>query len=387
MCKVVFRHGLFATVAALCLLCGIARAQENKASTKRAPELTSAVISEDGELVSALLRQGADPNGRGPDGMTPLHHAASGGSLTVAVLLLSSGAGVGAKDSLGMTPLHYAAFSGHPDVAKLLLDEGAAVNARDLAGRTPLHCAAAGGSTPVAELLISAGADTGAKTSGGLRPSDVAAKDGHAELADFLRRDSGGTEEGTVPGKRRVYTNADVAAVSGHEQPAEGGRPAEAQEASVAERPVPDQNPSSPGIAAAAGDGFRRALELGEWNEDIDGSVKFAKESRKTLLALFTGSDWCHFCKVLESSVLTTGIFKDFVRGKYVLLYVDFPRKKTVQKDVLQKRRKFQSKFSVGGYPTLVILKNGEQYIDKITGFQSGMDAEKYVARIESIAR
>ena len=39
--------------------------------------------------------------------------------------------------------------------------------------------------------------------------------------------------------------------------------------------------------------------------DDFDMALESAKKSGKTVLAVFSGSDWCYWCKVLEKDYLS----------------------------------------------------------------------------------
>lgn len=83
------------------------------------------------EIVTLLLDRGADMNGSGYDGMTPLHYAVhrlplAAGNLEFVTLLLDRGADVNARDDNGCTPLHRVDFAERPDVVALLASRGAA---------------------------------------------------------------------------------------------------------------------------------------------------------------------------------------------------------------------------------------------------------------------
>jgi hypothetical protein len=79
------------------------------------------------DVVSLLLKNGADPESRDHQGRAALHRASQGGqlviaesSLEIARLLVNSGANVSVADKEGQTPLHAAARSGYHDIAELL---------------------------------------------------------------------------------------------------------------------------------------------------------------------------------------------------------------------------------------------------------------------------
>lgn len=387
------RLAFLAWIAAPLAVAVLTAGQGSKPAGASLQDLVGAVKANDASRVAELLRQGADPNGMDANGMTPLHFASYRGGMTVALRLVAEGADVHARDSLGLRPLHAAAFSGRANVARLLIALGASVNARDNAGMTPLHCAAANGNREVAEILLGAGADLQALSNGGLTPAETASLGGHVALAKLLST-SGAAPVSPSPemSKAHVYTNDDLAEVrsrnrlANEEQLASGRAPKEAPVPSVPGTTAKEPQ-GKEGILTVSGGAFRRAFEQGAWNEDIEGAVKFAKEIHKPLLALFTGSDWCAFCKRLEVRVLSTEMFRERVKGNYVLLYVDLPRTKSVPKEVLEQRRRFAARFEVRGYPTLVVLKDGDKYLDRISGFPSGTDAEKYISRIEEIAQ
>ena len=56
------------------------------------------------------------------------------------------------------------------------------------------------------------------------------------------------------------------------------------------------------------------------WYDDFDLALKAAQTAQKKLYILFTGSDWCSWCKKLKANVLETKEFKDFAAGKLILL-------------------------------------------------------------------
>jgi ankyrin repeat protein len=84
--------------------------------------------------------------------MTPLHFAATTGSVDAARLLLQKGADVEAKSKSGVTALMIAATMGHTDVVRLLVQEGNAdpETSHSWSQLTALHLAAEMGHSEVA---------------------------------------------------------------------------------------------------------------------------------------------------------------------------------------------------------------------------------------------
>ena len=122
-------------------------------------------------------------------GETPLHIAASNGTLDIVEFIANKNAGINMTDFKGRTPLHCAAERGFVDVASFLVESLAIMEAKDRLGRTPLYVAAEGGFQGVVDLLADNGADVNAFRSQGKkrRPALVAAAaGGHSEVVAAL---------------------------------------------------------------------------------------------------------------------------------------------------------------------------------------------------------
>lgn len=132
-------------------------------------------------------------------GATPLHTAASSGSVAVVHALLvvmaaAAASAVMARDREGNTPLHAAAEHGHADSAQLLVAAapGAAVVRNGTACRTPLFAAAASGHASVVAVLLGAAPGTAFleelefETGWYCTPLHAAAAEGHAAVVELL---------------------------------------------------------------------------------------------------------------------------------------------------------------------------------------------------------
>jgi ankyrin repeat protein len=94
--------------------------------------LGEACAGQDLPAVDALLKAGADVNGRDPKGSTALHQAARNGHLKLlARLLEQKDIEVDRADGDGLSALMHAVSGNQPDSAELLLDKGADPGRRD----------------------------------------------------------------------------------------------------------------------------------------------------------------------------------------------------------------------------------------------------------------
>ncbi len=90
------------------------------------------------DVAKALIAKDADVN---KPGWTPLHYAATGGSLPMLQLLLDDDAFIDAQAPNGNTPLMMAAYYSTPEAVKLLIEAGADVKMRNQSGKTALDFA------------------------------------------------------------------------------------------------------------------------------------------------------------------------------------------------------------------------------------------------------
>lgn len=122
------------------------------------------------------------------------------------------------------------------------------------------------------------------------------------------------------------------------------------------------------------------------FTDDWDAALKKAAAEKKTVFALFTGSDWCIWCKRLEGEVLSQKAFSDEVGKTFVPVFLDFPNDKSLVKAATLKRnRELAEKYSIRGYPTVLLLDAKGEVLAQ-TGYQQG-GPEKYLAHVKGLVQ
>jgi len=95
--------------------------------------------------------------------------------------------------------------------------------------------------------------------------------------------------------------------------------------------------------AAKSNTGPYKAKNEG-WHVNLDVAYQESQKTGKPIMANFTGSDWCGWCKRLDRCVFEKNV---------VLLELDFPRRFRVPADIAQQNRGLQQSLGVRGYPTI----------------------------------
>jgi protein disulfide-isomerase len=92
------------------------------------------------------------------------------------------------------------------------------------------------------------------------------------------------------------------------------------------------------------------------WLVDLDEAYAISVKEKKPILANFTGSDWCGWCKKLDADVFSKPEFKAWAKENVVLLELDFPRRFQIPQKNQQQNAAMQQALQITGYPTVWVL-------------------------------
>lgn len=114
-----------------------------------------------------------------------------------------------------------------------------------------------------------------------------------------------------------------------------------------AQSPAQVQNVSQTEVYKASSEG---------WLVNLDEAYAISKKTGKPIMANFTGSDWCGWCKRLKANVFVHDEFKQWAEKNVVLLELDFPRSFKIPAEIQQQNQSLQSAFQVQGFPTVWVF-------------------------------
>jgi len=101
------------------------------------------------------------------------------------------------------------------------------------------------------------------------------------------------------------------------------------------------------------------------WLTNYEEVYQKSTNEDKPILANFTGSDWCGWCKKLKKAVFDTKVFQNWADENVVLFELDYPRRTPQDPAIKKQNAELQQIFRgvVRGYPT-VLLFNIERTFD-----------------------
>jgi len=128
---------------------------------------------------------------------------------------------------------------------------------------------------------------------------------------------------------------------------------------------------------------FGLKTEAADWETDFTKASTNASQAGMYMLLDFSGSDWCGWCMKLDKEVFSKPDFKVFAKTNLVCVLVDFPRQKKQSKKLKDQNSELAKKYSIRGYPTVLVLAPDGSLIGT-TGYQEG-GAKKYVDHLKEM--
>ena len=124
----------------------------------------------------------------------------------------------------------------------------------------------------------------------------------------------------------------------------------------------------------------------GEWTMDLDAAKKVAAEKNLPILLDFSGSDWCGWCKLMESNVFEKKEWTAYATNHIMQVLIDFPHDKTlVPEKYVKRNKKLQKDYNIAGFPTFIILeKDGKTEAGRLSAGQD-KTPQSFIAEISRL--
>ncbi len=117
--------------------------------------------------------------------------------------------------------------------------------------------------------------------------------------------------------------------------------------------------------------------QAASWGTDLPAALKQAAASGKNVLVVFTGSDWCPPCIALKKNVLSKADFAEYAKANFVLVELDFPRRKQLPAALRAANDKLAAQYKVTGFPTTLALSPDGKELARVVGGVANLDALK----------
>ena len=119
------------------------------------------------------------------------------------------------------------------------------------------------------------------------------------------------------------------------------------------------------------------------WTDSLKVAITRAKAENKYIMALFTGSDWCEYCSLLDKEVFSTPEFKEWAAKNVIKLYLDFPKYHSLPEKISAQNVAIFQRLGVEGFPTAVFFTSQGQPLTSL-GYLPGGGAN-WIKQIEML--
>lgn len=126
--------------------------------------------------------------------------------------------------------------------------------------------------------------------------------------------------------------------------------------------------------------------QAGDFLTDFETAKKKAAKDNKPLLVKFTGSDWCPPCIKLDKEVFSKKDFKSAVEKDFVVVILDFPRKKELPAEQTKANKEVAKKYGLKSYPTVMLMDQKGKVFKSMSGY-SGGGVEPYLKVLKDSLR
>jgi len=117
--------------------------------------------------------------------------------------------------------------------------------------------------------------------------------------------------------------------------------------------------------------------------EDAAQAFVISAESKKPVLLIFSGSDWCAPCIRFNKEVLTTEQFQYYASNHFVLLKADFPQRKKLDKALVEQNEELADRYNpTGQFPHILLLHPDQSVL--ATLHYKNQNSEEFISQLSS---
>lgn len=115
---------------------------------------------------------------------------------------------------------------------------------------------------------------------------------------------------------------------------------------------------------------------------DAQKAFRVAGETRKPVLLVFAGSDWCAPCIRFEKQVLSENDFLEFAKENLVVLKADFPQRKKLPPAEQEQNDTLAEQYNPKGiFPKIVLVRVDKTAVSTLS--YNNETSEEFIAQLK----
>lgn len=133
---------------------------------------------------------------------------------------------------------------------------------------------------------------------------------------------------------------------------------------------------------------FTISVSAQVWETSLELAKDKASKEGKSIILVFSGSDWCIPCMKLEKNIWESQDFIEYSKTHFILLRADFPKKKgnALPKEQQEQNDKLAEIYNKDGLFPYVLVLNKLGNVLGSTGYKN-ITPQEYIALLHSLAK
>ncbi len=131
--------------------------------------------------------------------------------------------------------------------------------------------------------------------------------------------------------------------------------------------------------------GSASALDIYNWDTDLEAAQAVAEAEGMDLFVYFAGSDWCGWCDRFHKEILTTSRFESYLDENFVPVLIDFPRGIEQSEELKAANEVLARRMGVQGFPTIILMDAEGDELGRLGYLPGGPN--NYIAEVRTIMR
>lgn len=133
---------------------------------------------------------------------------------------------------------------------------------------------------------------------------------------------------------------------------------------------------------------FSTGIYSQNWQTNFEAAQLEATHSKKPIILVFAGTDWCSPCIKLDKQIFQSDAFKAYATEKVILVRADFPRKKeNALSETLQKQnRKLAERYNPNGFFPFVLMLDAKGAVLGELGYEK-IEPQAYVNKLQAFLK
>lgn len=124
------------------------------------------------------------------------------------------------------------------------------------------------------------------------------------------------------------------------------------------------------------------------WQSNFKEAQQEAQKSKKPIVLIFSGSDWCAPCIKLDAQIFQSDAFKIYAQEHVILVRADFPRRKqnALPETLQNQNRELAERYNPNGFFPFVLMLDEKGTVLGELGYEK-IEPQAYINKLKAFVK